>query len=381
MSSHKIKMDRTPKKPIVIGDTFGKWEVVAPASQLKSPGGNSLTAWTCRCECGAVRSVAASRLRRGIATNCGCVRHKAGSAGRKSRESKPAVLVGNVYGRYTVEGPSADRKYYWICKCECGTVKDVCGRSLRNNGTHSCGCLRSEVTSARSYRHGLNDSPEQRSWWAMVARCYYKRNENYERYGGRGIRVCERWMEDDGAGLKNFVEDMGLRPEGMTVDRRDPNGHYEPDNCRWATDEQQRSNTRRSRMLTHDGITMTVSAWARRTGIDVGTIQFRLRSGWTVEEALTIPVRSLESRTLSHNGLTLTLKEWSARLSVPYHTLYSRINSGMAVWDVLAEELLSADDRAMYTATAAEMAMAVAVECGENVSSDEVNNRDASDMG
>lgn len=120
----------------------------------------------------------------------------------------------------------------------------------------------------------------------MKERCYNPNNKSYADYGGRGIVVCDRWLER----IENFVEDMGDRPPGMTLDRIDPNGNYEPSNCRWLSKADQARNTRRNVFLTIDGQKLTVSQWAERTGTNRRTIEARLRRGLTAEAAIA-PVR------------------------------------------------------------------------------------------
>lgn len=120
----------------------------------------------------------------------------------------------------------------------------------------------------------------------MVERCTKPYCADYARYGGRGIQVCARWRD-----FANFVADMGQPPAGMTLDRRDVNGHYEPSNCKWATSTEQNRNRRDNVLLTFDGRTAPMSAWAEERGIRKGTLWFRLQSGWDVERALTTPTR------------------------------------------------------------------------------------------
>jgi hypothetical protein len=109
---------------------------------------------------------------------------------------------------------------------------------------------------------------------------------HFDNYGGRGITVCERWLS-----FENFYEDMGDRPEGMTLDRHpDFNGNYEPGNCRWATDTEQHNNTRANRVISHNGETKTLTQWARSLGIEPGTLKERIRKGWSIEEALSTPL-------------------------------------------------------------------------------------------
>ena len=132
-------------------------------------------------------------------------------------------------------------------------------------------------------KHGMWKTPEFKVWLSMRARCLCKTHKQYAAYGGRGISVCERWMD----AFENFYADMGPRPSCQySIDRINNDGNYEPDNCRWATRKQQQRNTRTVRPLTHDGLTLCVSEWAERLGINNRTILTRLRRGWPIGLAL-----------------------------------------------------------------------------------------------
>jgi hypothetical protein len=136
-------------------------------------------------------------------------------------------------------------------------------------------------------RHGLTMTPEHRVWRNIHQRCENPNDEHYPDYGGRGIRVCERW-----ASFEAFLEDMGTRPGcGYTIDRRDVNGDYEPGNCRWATVAEQNRNKRTTKLVTFDGRTMCVAEWARESGVSRNLILYRLAAGWPVERALREPSR------------------------------------------------------------------------------------------
>ncbi len=186
------------------------------------------------------------------------------------------------------------------CLCTCGNETIIRHKHFLDARAKSCGCLR-KIKAAQNGRatatHGKTHGPEWKSYYAMLDRCYKPEHKYFAYYGGRGIKVCERWL----MGFENFYADMGPRPEGMTLDRKETDGDYTPDNCQWATHKEQNNNRRTNVYLDAFGKRLTISQWAEKMGIDDGTIQGRIKKGWTAEAALTSP---LTPRTQRYLGAT-----------------------------------------------------------------------------
>lgn len=173
----------------------------------------------------------------------------------------------------------------WLCRCECGAEKVIRSNSLLSRGSKSCGCGKVEASRLAHTKHGMSRSPEYWVWNGMKERCINPKGTSYEIYGGRGIIVCERWLN-----FENFYADMGPRPSDRhEIDRIDFNGNYEPSNCRWVTEKEQSKNKRSSRFLEFQGFKLTITEWAESSGISRTALSQRIGRGWSVEKALTTP--------------------------------------------------------------------------------------------
>jgi len=197
-------------------------------------------------------------------------------------------LTGQKFGRFTAietAGKTKNGQYKWSCECDCGETVVVQGGNLTSGASRSCGCLQRELTSKRSKTHGLRHHPLYMVHHMIKARCYNKRNKDYKHYGARGIEMCPEWKED----FQTFYDWAMANgyEEGLTVDRVNNDGPYEPSNCQLIGQAAQKRNTRRSRMLTYKGKTQCMAAWAREAGVHPENLLYRLSNGWSVEEALT----------------------------------------------------------------------------------------------
>ena len=175
----------------------------------------------------------------------------------------------------------------WLCLCDCGRTKSVLGRNLKSGATKSCGCLQKQKVINKLTKHGQspghNSSKIYRVWTSMFQRCTNPNNGGYNDYGGRGISVCVRWFV-----FENFFLDMGAVPLGHSIDRIDNNKGYCKENCRWATRKQQMRNMRRNRLISFNGKTQCLSAWAEELNISSTALAYRLRNpSWSREKALT----------------------------------------------------------------------------------------------
>lgn len=178
------------------------------------------------------------------------------------------------------------RGFIWTCKCDCGCEIDVRADGLKSGHCKSCGCLKRDLLVSRQI-HGASNTITYNSWISMISRCNNPDNSNFPNYGGRGIKVCEAWLN-----FNSFVNDVGYRPSlEHTIDRINNSGNYEPGNVRWATHVQQSNNKRTNRMVNICGDSMTATQAARIFGMRPWLVLNRLESGWETEKALFLPAR------------------------------------------------------------------------------------------
>lgn len=203
------------------------------------------------------------------------------------RIRRDEVMV--VNNRLTQVGFSFNTDKRWrrkaVFECDCGERVVASISNVKNGSTSSCGCVRKEVLKHQNHRttHGMSDSSEYKIWSGIKDRCLNVENKDYEKYGGRGISICDRWRNS----FECFIADMGNRPTKQhSIDRKDNNKGYGPVNCHWATEKEQQRNRRSNRILTLDGESKCISEWAEEYGISAQRIGQRLKSGWSPDRAV-----------------------------------------------------------------------------------------------
>lgn len=189
--------------------------------------------------------------------------------------------LGEKYGRLTILSRADNDRFgrtQWNCRCDCGEHRVVALFRMTSGHTKSCGCIKGLANAT----HRMRGTATHNSWCAMKQRCNYPKHEQFALYGGRGIKVCQRWSDS----FENFLADMGIRPTGTTIERIDNNGDYTPENCRWAPEAEQARNRRSTIMIERDGVTKCVKDWCEELGLNVDRIYGRIRRGESPSEAL-----------------------------------------------------------------------------------------------
>lgn len=231
----------------ITGNKYGKLSVISQAEKKSGQ-----TRWNCICDCGNKSVAQGGALKNGSVKSCGCT-------------YTIPDLVGNKYGRLTVvsRAPTENRQARWNCVCDCGNTTRARGNTLKSGITKSCGC----ATKENQQTHGMTGTPTYVVWSCMKQRCYDKNAINYERYGERGITVCDRWLHS----FENFYADMGERPKNKSIDRIDNSKGYSPDNCKWSTASEQAHNQRMRKANTsgYNGVDATKDGtWMVRIGVN-----------------------------------------------------------------------------------------------------------------
>lgn len=194
-----------------------------------------------------------------------------------------------------------------------------------------------------NYKHGMCGTRIYNIWASMIGRCRWKSHTSWKWYGGRGIKVCRRWLK-----FENFLSDMGHPPfDGATIDRVDVHGNYDPDNCRWATITKQARNRNGNLLLTYGNTTQCASDWAEQLGIPTHRIHDRKRRGWSDVRALTSP--RFDSRmVIQFKGRVHNLRDWAVLLGIKPGTLWYRINRGWTVEQAFTTKTMTPSECAKF---------------------------------
>lgn len=188
---------------------------------------------------------------------------------------KAIDVTGERYNRLIAMRRVANkgRQTRWLFMCDCGSETEASLGAVRSGEIKSCGCLIGEANRKRLLKHGYGGTPTYLSWQNAKGRCFNPKNKRYPDYGGRGITMCDRWRDS----FEAFLEDMGERPEGTSIDRIENDGNYEPGNCRWARKGQQNGNVRGRTRIEHEGQTYSIKEFASLMNVDFANLYYRIR--------------------------------------------------------------------------------------------------------
>ena len=279
---------------IKIGTKFGRLTVIERVKGIK---GTYINNYLCKCDCGNIIKESASHLISGHTKSCGCY--------RKDTYTDYEDLTGKKFNRLTVIkrvdddfASNGHRIFKYLCRCDCGNEIITTASHLRAGHTKSCGCIRIKAPWRKEnpgYRIGG-------IYRGMIDRCYNPSNMHYKDYGGRGITVCNEWLnkgKDDYSGEETFYNWAITHgyADNLTIDRINVNGNYEPSNCRWVDKDTQANNTRTNNCVTYNGDTFTQADWARIFGYNHSTISRRRIAGYSDEDAITMPCYNTKTNT------------------------------------------------------------------------------------
>ena len=270
----------------LVGQKYGRLTVVSEAKPHITPKGRKVYYWNCKCDCGNMSICSTSALRSGNSQSCGCLQKEI------VHDALFNDLTGKRFGRLVALSPyRKDGIFYWKCKCDCGKYHDVLAGHLTSGKILSCGCLRSDVSSVNTRTHGISKTRIYKIWKGMKYRCYAPQSPVFKDYGGRGIKVCDAWLNNPEA-FYNWSVSHGYK-DGLTVDRINVDGDYSPENCRWTDYKTQANNTRRNVLVEYNGEMRTMKQWSEYAGINYQTFVRRIKAyGWSIDDAINIPVGS-----------------------------------------------------------------------------------------
>ena len=314
----------------ITGNQYGRWMVLGEDKNKKGH-------WMCQCECGTVKSVDGNSLRRGGTLSCGCL------ARELAKDRLTQDLTGKTFGDWTVlYGPvhQSGKRTKWHCRCKCGIERDVYAVNLTRGMTTSCGCESGKKIGESRKTHGKRNTRLYTVWYDMRRRCLDDKNTAYKHYGGRGIKICDEWLGENGFqhfwdwAYANGYDDTAKIAE-CTLDRIDVNGNYEPSNCRWVDAKTQGRNRTDTTYLTIGDTTRSLGDWSEQYNTSSVLVRARIKRGWDAERALTEPPKKMYAE-VEYNGEVHSYSEWARIIGIKKKTMQYRVEHG---WSV--EELMS----------------------------------------
>lgn len=308
------------------GKRFGRLTVIERVEDNFTKSGNRITMWKCRCDCGNTTTTRGNSLKRGNTKSCGCL----------NREPKRFNdLTGMRFGRLTVisRAENKHRAVAWNCKCDCGNMRVIKADSLTSGVTKSCGCYSNEIRKTINYKHGKTKTRLHRIWSNMKERCGNPNNTHYEAYGGRGITVCTEWSNAENGFMVfyNWALSHGYA-ENLTLERKDVDSGYSPENCCWITKSEQQRNKRNNVYVKINGEKKLLSDWEKDTGIDSSVLSNRIKRG--VKEEYLLHKGLLRGKMIEYNGEERNLTDWCKLLGLDFHKSYRRLHGGWSIEEV-----------------------------------------------
>lgn len=294
--------------------------------------------WLCKCDCKPfnknTKIVKHSNLINGIVTCCDICKKKS-----------VIDIIGKKFGKLIVLRRANDYIYgggkkeaQYLCRCDCGNMKIIRGSSLRSGHTTSCGCAITEAAT----KHGLKGTRIYDEYHKMKQRCYNPNNQSYDDYGGRGIKICDEWLDPENGLIKFYFWSIthGYR-DNLTIDRINFNGDYSPENCRWTNRIVQSNNKRNNMTLTLNGITHTAATWSEITGISAYNIYNRKNNlGWSDKKTLTTPENKYIKIFNHSDGRSMSITDWAIESGYDRDLIYDRvIRQGWSIDRAISEPI------------------------------------------
>lgn len=249
-------------------------------------------------------------------------------------------IIGEKFGRLKAikffEKKNKNNSDYWLWKCDCGNEKVILKTHVTSGSIVSCGCYQLEKTT----KHGLHKTRFYNIWGQIKQRCLNRDNKNYHHYGGRGITVCDRWLK-----FKNFRDDMyesyldhkgKYGRKNTSIDRIDVNGNYCPENCKWATVEEQNNNTRYNILITYNGETLTLTEWSNKLNINRDTLVYRHKKGWKDDDIITRP-KNYHGRQITYKNKTQNFSQWERELGMSLGLISRRLDLNWTIEDAITK--------------------------------------------